>query len=246
MKKLWLTTMVILACATQVFASADEDAYIDKLLEKVSLPYQDAQITALKRLQWSGTSSAKLYDPILESIKEQLEAKKKYNGNRELVAFRIIALGYSGNPKYIEFLENILADENHKRIRRYVRNALGFLPRHQSWNKEIEAVEVDTSGLPFAEAVYFRMLSTNNESIQKLAVRAMTHERKHTPKLLDKTAGMLEIMAPQYLSKEGQDLAAWLCRMLGQNGQGKYQDLLLKVAGETPHPKVAKYATKYL
>ncbi len=246
MKQIALAFLLCVASLSQAFASNEDQAHIDRLIEKVTSLNHNAQIQALKQLQWSGVSSSKLYDPIAEALQTQFEEKNTTGKGKDLAAYRIMALGYSGNDKYIEQLESIASDKSKKRFRRYAKNALKHFDNFQAWNKGIQEIDVDTKGLKLEKAVYYRMLSSNDSGIQRLAARAMFHEKTRDPILLDKTAEVLEQQAFSHLGTESQDAVAWFCKVLGQNGGGEYRDLLSRVIAETPHPKIAKYASKYM
>jgi len=82
--------------------------------------------------------------------------------------------------------------------------------------------------------------------VQRLAARAIFHERIQDTLLLERMAALVEA---QYLNPamegEAEDTLAWFCKALGENAQVRYQTLLQKVAAQSPSAKVAKYARKY-
>ena len=93
---------------------------------------------------------------------------------------------------------------------------------------------------------YLKMLSVDNPYVQRLAARAIFHERRQDADLLALAASRLEAnyQDPE-LPVASQDTLAWLCKALGQSGSLIYQDLLTQVSTGSPHEKIRKHASKY-
>ncbi len=106
--------------------------------------------------------------------------------------------------------------------------------------------DITVEGKSVEVTTYMKMLNVSDYFVQRQAARATYHELRQDPDLLALIAFRLEsLYLLQYLDKHEQDTAAWFCKALGRNGGSKYTALLSKVAQDTPHKKIKKYASKY-
>jgi len=198
----------------------------------------------LSRLQWSGLSDPALYDVIEQRLLAHYgDMNRKVSG---LMAHHARALGYSGNEKYRKTLELVSQDAENSKLRSHAAKALMDLNRFSGWWELLAEPPVQAEGQSIEAATYLQMLNTDNVFVQRLAARAVFHERIQDPLLLERMAALVEA---QYLSPamegEAEDTLAWFCKALGENAQARYQPLLQKVAAQGASAKVAKYARKY-
>ncbi len=221
---------------------------IDSYLVTYKSASIDNKVTMLERLQWSGISSPRLYDPMEKLLLENAGSKSTeiVGDKRKLMAHSIRALGFSGNVKYHETIMLYERDAASGNLRRYARKALVDLDKFQSWNKLIEASNVNTEDKPVEVAIYMKMMSSNDVFLQRQAARAIFHEKQTDTDLIALTA---EKLKAAYLNtgidKPAQDTAAWLCKAIGQSGIEEYADLLRDAVANSPHRKIQKYAKKY-
>ena len=91
------------------------------------------------------------------------------------------------------------------------------------------------------------MLSVDDPLVQRLAARAIFHEKQQDPDLLALTAEKLKALYNKDgLGGEAQDTAAWFCKAIGQSGKPEYQNLLSEVVKTTPYKKIRKHALKFI
>ena len=236
--------LLLAQLAAQAFDSVDEQ--IDYYLDVLDRGNYAVKVQMLQRLQWSGLSDPRLYDAIEAQL---LEHYRESTFNRQplgLLSHQARALGYSGNPKYRTTLARVRKDAGHRKLRRHAEKALQQLPRFRDWHFLIGASDYPVDGKAVEIGVYMKMLSVGNPYVQRLAARAIFHERRQDSDLLALAASRLEAQYRQpALSEAGQDTAAWLCRALGQSGEQQFRTLLAEVSVNSPYQKVRKHAAKY-
>lgn len=238
-------SFILLVIFLPVHAFTTVDEQIDHYLE--ILEYDTSyKITTLERLQWSGLTDPRLYDEIEKQVIDRYQEEGLSEQSRDMLSHLIRALGYSGNDKYRGTLDTVSKGALSNRHRKHAKKALLQLEQFISWNRLLVASDYSVEGKSVEVATYMKMLSTNDVMVQRLAARAIFHERQYDSDLLAMAAEKLEAMYLQDgLPIEAQDTAAWLCKAIGQSGWSEYKELLKKVAANTPYKKVKKHAKMY-
>ena len=204
------------------------------------------KLQMLQRLQWSGLSDPRLFDAIEKQLLEHYRESEYNKQPLAILAHQARALGYSGNEKYRETLAEVRENAGNGKLREHANTALLQLPRFRDWHLLIESSNFPIEGKAAEIGTYMRMLSVDNPYVQRLAARAIFHERRQDADLLALAASRLDarFQDPE-LSIAAQDTLAWICKALGQSGNLIYQDLLTQVSTESPHDKIRKHAAKY-
>eukprot|EP00764_Aduncisulcus_paluster_P015007 gnl/Carplike_NY0171/9331_a13021_145.p1 GENE.gnl/Carplike_NY0171/9331_a13021_145~~gnl/Carplike_NY0171/9331_a13021_145.p1 ORF type:complete len:248 (-),score=7.83 gnl/Carplike_NY0171/9331_a13021_145:135-878(-) len=235
---------LLIAFPTYAFQSQAERAeYYLKVFNTYNL---DAQVRMLDRLEWSGLSDPLLFDRLEEAV---LGVALKENISRneiKLSAHTIKALGYSGQEKYRESINQIREKTSSSKLSRYAGLAAEDLNKFAQWHAQINQVDMALEGGSIEVTIYMKMLNIHDIQLNKLAARAIFHERRTDSDLLALAADKLQhyYLDPS-LDSEGQDAAAWLCKAIGQSGNVAYSDFLNEVALNSPHRKIQKYARKF-
>jgi len=237
-----LVALMLFQVSAKAFESVDEQ--IASYLEIFKSGSYPASFEMLERLQWSGLSDPRLFDTFESLVLEKYKNASFNKNERNLVGYSIRSLGYSGNPKYRATLEEVKKNASASRLRGYAKRALSDMDHFELWHKKINSSDFRVVDKPVEIGMYMKMLSVDDPFVQRLAARAIFHERQTDPELLAMAAENLE---NQYLQSgldgEAQDTAAWLCKAIGQSGQAEYTALLRKIADETPYKKIRKYAS---
>lgn len=238
----------IISVPSMAFSTIDEQ--IDSYLKLLAQPgREEEKQTMLERLQWSGLSDPRLYDPIEAYLLENgtNTSKAVDSETRVVMAHMLRALGYSGNEKYRSTLKQFESKGALGYLRRYARKGAIDLPQFENWNRLIAASTINVEGKTAEVANYMRMLSVDDIFVQRLAARAIFHERQTDKDLIALTAEKLKLIyLDKSLNKEAVDTAAWYCKAIGQSSNTDFDELLGKVAADSPHRKIQKYARKYL
>jgi hypothetical protein len=243
MLKQLLTGISLLAMSSMATAYSSNDEQIDAVLEIVKSGSQKNKEQTLERLQWSGLSDERLYDAFAQHLMDNYQ-KMSFAGNeRRTLAYEIRALGYSGNPKYLEILKRLAKDSENEKLKYYARKARADFPNFHAVQRALAKVSYQQADLPSEVVNYIRLLKTDNSYAQRLAARATYHEYKKEPELLEEMATLLrQTYNKSGLDGEAQDMAAWLCKALIR--AGGYQSLMDEVAENTPYNKIRRYASK--
>ena len=241
----WTGLLILSVSYLPAYAFTTVDEQIDHYLKVMETGNYANKREMLERLQWSGLSDPRLYDeikpPAGQYLKDGLD-KQTIN----LLSHQVRALGYSGNERYRNTLIEIKKDASSSKLRGHARKALIWLDRYIVWNKLIADAKINVEGKNAEVATYMKMLSVDNVFVQRIAARAIFHEKRRDPDLLALIAEKLEaVYIRNGLDKEAQDTAAWFCKAIGQSNELVYGELLSKVAGATPYKKIRKYAKQY-
>lgn len=242
MKKLLLLVAVMTFCQSALaFNSNDEQ--IDHVLTIVESASQTEKLRVLERLQWSTLSDPRLFDTFEQAL---LKHYKNGNLDRDLeksLLYQTRALGYSGNPKYKAVLKTLSNQNDNRRIRNTANRALKDFPYFNKVQELLANTPAEELNLPSEAINYLRLLKTENSYAQRLAARAMFHENRKEPELIEHIVANLkkDYMTPS-LDNLKQDTLAWYCKVL--KNVGGYNDLLLEVAENSPHRKIQKHAAK--
>lgn len=244
---IWIGLVLLLVVNMPVYAFNSVDEQIDHYLEVLEKGGYEAKKQMLERLQWSGLTDPRLFDEIEKQLLAQYQNEDLDKYENSLLSHRARALGYSGNDEYRGSLAEVKKAAFQKRVRQHANKALSELGKYKNWNKMIAQSDITVEGKSVEVTTYMKMLNINDFFVQRQAARATYHELRQDPDLLALIAFRLEsLYLLQYLDKHEQDTAAWFCKALGQNASWEYRELLSKVAKDTPHKKIRKYARKYV
>lgn len=242
----FVVLLFVCALGAPTYAFTTDDERIDHYLEVLDTGHVEAKRQMLERLQWSGLADARLYDEVERRLLSQYNNGDFDRRDLEIMNYEVRALGYSGNAKYQVTLEELRSNRSAGKLRHHAKKALRNLDDFIVWNRLVAKNELVVEGKSAEIVTYMKMLDTNNVFVQRLAARAIFHERLRDKDLLALTANKLESSyMRENLSREQQDTAAWFCKAVGQSGLSQYLALLAKVAAETPHKKIKKYASQY-
>lgn len=241
----WTATLLLLFLSLPGWAFDTVDEQIDHYLGILASDNHSAKVEMLKRLKWTAITDPRLYDEIEKAPASQGLAKKLDKLTIADLAYKIRALGYSGNPRYQQTLSNISNNAKIKKLRGHATKALVDLQRFERWNRLINEAEIGQQGKSVEITTYLKMLNVEDTLVQRFAAKAIVDGAMQDEDLLNEVAAKLQgLYTDPALDKRTQDTAAWYIRALGQSGD--YRDLLTVVNQNTPHKKLKKYSIKYI
>lgn len=199
----------------------------------------DTRKEALIKLQWAGISDEKVFDPIVEKIQSNKKIAPKY------AKIYISALTYSGNPKYLTFLENLSQDTTYSRsIRKLAETHKSQFDRYQSISKLMNDSNSAVGSEEFWAKRYEKGLRVADNVRMRWAARdlylsGLNESSYNTAKIF---------LSENYKTKTDDpyiiDSMSFLCKSLGLSRNTKYKDILIEVANNTPNKKLSKYAER--
>ena len=143
-------------------------------------------------------------------------------------------------------MTRILNESQIKKIRSHTKRAIRDIGLFNLWIQKIALTEAPVEGSDIETTNFMKMLTTGDSDILRLGSRAIYYQHLNDPELLGVAAKQLEsIYHLPELDKNDQDAVAWLCKAIGQAGDPSHVDLLSRVAEESPHKKIRKYAKNY-
>jgi hypothetical protein len=237
-----LITFSLLVLSSVTHAYTTDDARISQMLEIMQSGNNEQKEQMLERLQWSGLSDSRLFDTFESDLMQHYQETYLDRDLASLLAYEVRALGYSGNPKYVTTLELLANKAANSKLKRHARKAKSDLPQFIEVQQQLAKVKLAKVDEQPADIIsYMKLLETNDSYAQRLAARAIYHEQRTQPVLLDLVAEKLKnVYMDTGLDKVGQDMAAWLCKDLKQSV--RYKAFLKEVAANTPHKKIKRYA----
>jgi len=241
----WVAVLLLAVASLPTAAFDTVDGQIDHYLVILEGTDQRAKIAMLKRLQWSGLSDPRLFDVIEAAPLAVIDIKKLDKPTLQEATHKIRTLGYSGNEKYRASLSNLKQNAANRKMRGHAAKALLDLDRFGRWNRQIAASNVKVEGKSAEVTNYMKMLGVDDVLVQRLAARAIFHEKRKDPDLLGMVAEKLKAMhAREGLNGAAQDTGAWYAKALGQSGN--YRDLLVRVNQDSPYKKIKKHSLKFI
>lgn len=241
----WSGFLLLLFVSLPAWAFDTVDEQVDHYLEILASDNHNAKVEMLKRLKWTAITDPRLYDEIEKAPASQYLTKKLDKLTIADLAYKIRALGYSGNPKYQPTLISISNDAPIKKLRKHATKALVDLKRFEVWNRKIAEAEIGQEGKSVEITTYLKMLNVEDTLVQRFAAKAIVDGAVRDPDLLNEVAAKLQgLYTDPGLDKRVMDTAAWFIRALGQSGD--YRDLLTEVNQNTPHKKLKKYSIKFI
>ncbi len=229
------------AMATQ----ADLDKETAKYVRLVQGSNMQQSIRALKKLEWSGVSSNRVYDAIADKLVSLKNTTSK--PGQEEAAWLAKGLAYSGMAKYRPVLKDIADNAEKKKVRKYAEQALGILEDYVKWNPVIGANSVSAPSGRLMQHRIANMLNAQEYTLVRLGAKRVYRAHKGDKALVATAAKRLKAEYP--IAKKGNDMqidaVAWLIKVMAESGDTQYQPLLAEIATQAPNKKVKKYAKKY-
>jgi hypothetical protein len=215
------------------------EADIEKLTQELLTGKVNVREEALTRLRWAGISDERVFDPIAEKLQSNKKINKKY------AKIYIDALTYSGNAKYLQFLEDLSEDKSHKGfIQNMAKKAMLEFDHYKSISQLMNDGKSTSSPEEFWANRYTKGLRVTDRVRMRWAARDLYLSGLNTESYdVAKT-----FLSENYKNASDDsyliDSMAFLCKSLGLSRNTKYKDILIEIANNTPNKKLAKYAER--
>jgi len=195
---------------------------------------------------------------VLDVLAEVLISHYPQNLSYELdtLAWACRALGDSGNARYAKIMEDIIASNVHRKLKKYATKALRKMEDSQT-STPYTAGTVKLEKLQAAEKAS-RPVSKFNESEQ--GILALANYDLHSIKRLAQkmhaqgspsvalSDSLAQFIANNYkiANNHNSDTLAWACKGLAGNDDGRYNQLLEEVVDNTNSRAMRKHCSKAL
>jgi hypothetical protein len=246
-----LKKFIYLIALASISFSAVADTYgpaFDKDVESFSAAFsggnEKALDEALIRLQWAGITDPRIFDPLVEKIKQN-------NKKPKILATYVQALTYSGSPQYRVFLEQLSLDRaQSSSVRDEAKNGLMLVNKYQ---QIAEYMATDTEKATTYKELWATRYKNGLAVDDRVRMRWAARDLYLFPlgvEGFDVAKKTLEANIYNTIDDDYKiDAFAFLCKALGLSRNADYKDVLVQLANNSPNKKLAEYAersTQYL
>ncbi len=219
-----------------------KDNTLEQYQEAFSSTNRLTQQKATQNLAISGLSSPEIYDVIEQNIKTNLPLttdKRKLDS----LAYLVRALAYSGNDKYLSFINSLMDSSQPKKIRRHAQKAKVELYRYKTWNKILNGEKAVN---PDQNQRLINAFRSYDVGLMQVAARKMIELRLEDDTVLDVIAEELKLARLLIHDRAAISAYAYMAKAIATTSKPKYKPSLEELKATIPHKKVRKYISKYL
>ncbi|QNM97403.1 hypothetical protein [Chitinimonas koreensis] len=236
----FVASALIAACAVfSTAATVEEDT--DRYLKVVQGDVAQHALE-LQDMAWMGLSDPRLFDAIEQRLLADHVAADRKEGkdgklDRLRIARYILALGFSGQSKYVPTLQKFRGDLDYGR---FAKDALEDMPVYAKWNPVISNRATFDPKLGDEANRAINMLRSDDMMLKRLGAKRVFFQVRDDA-VLDVLAQQVE---QNYMSTkdENEDAVAWLVKALSQARRTGDFTLLRKVQTQAPSGKIRRYA----
>ncbi|PLX76809.1 MAG: hypothetical protein C0615_06250 [Desulfuromonas sp.] len=188
---------------------------------------------------------------ILQKIESKLRAGYNKRANdryhNDEMAYYCKTLSATGDMKYKKLLEEVASGTSNRNLKRHAGNSLKLLADNAEL-KQIKSAKGDwDSSLSDSENKQMAMLRSDQFRLKRTAAKELYGNPGANVKVFDEVANQL-LAGTKEMSRDRDyvDTMAWLCKALGNSGQAKYKETLLKAKAQTSNANLKKYADQAL
>ena len=219
-----------------------KDDTLEQYKEIFSSTNSVTQQKAIKKLAISGLNSPEIYDVIEQNIKTNLPlAKDKHKLND--MAYLVRALAYSGNDKYVSFINSLMDRNQPRKIRGHAQKAKVELYKYKMWNKVLNAGK---DSRPSQDQRLINAFKSNDVSLMEISARKMIELNLDNDSVLDVIGEELKSARLLVHDRQAISAYAYMAKAIATTSKPKYKPLLEELKTTIPHKKVRKYISKYL
>lgn len=222
-----------------------QDTQIADIINNINSGNIDQQKQAIKLLVVGGITDPTIYD-LLENKLQTTLPMSTSNTDIDNAAWLIRGLGYSGNRKYSQTLNNIVSGSYHKKLKKYANQALENLDKYKYWNtilgdKSLYATDQSQQNNALANA-----LRSDDLELMRLAAKRIMDDRQYDDFILAVLSN--ELKTPRLMAddKLAIDTYANMAKALASSGNTTYRDVIENIATTSSNKKLKNYAESYL
>ncbi len=243
MKLFSSTTLLILSLLSPL--SWADDNTLAQYQEIFSANNPTSQQEAIKKLAISGFSTPELYDVIVQNIKTNLpQTKDKHALNN--MAYLVRALAYSGNEKYLPFINSLMSKEQPKKIRAHAKKSKIELYQYKKWNQIFNATSENNATVLDQNQRLINAFKGDDIGLMELSAKRMIELRLEDKAVLDAIGQELKSARLLVHDRQAISAYAYMAKAIASSSKPEYKPLLEDLKMTIPHKKVRKYISKYL
>ena len=236
MRVIFSVLMLLVFAGQTVAATLEED--VNRYIQ-IFKGNPGSHVAAAETFAWMGISDTRVFDLIEQRLLQVGSAMPGDRGDKDLTAWYIHALGFSGQQKYVPTISTFLTSKTYER---YAREDLARLPLYQKWNPVIS--NRATFNPQYSDDVnrILNMLRSDDFSLKRLGAKRVYFQDKDEV-LLDQLEKEVRANYTRVGSDTG-DQIAWMIKALASSNKDKYLPLFQEALVGAKDPTVNRYAKK--
>ncbi len=203
------------------------------------------QIATAKKLEWSGFSEPRLFDPIEKTLLNNYTSSHDKE-SIDHMSWLCKALAYSGNKKYLATLELVKANGSHRKLKKYAQKSIAVLHNYSRLNPYILQTNQWNPNWSNTLNRTQSMLQSPELQLKRLAAKLIYSRGLYDKVILEQ---LQQQLLDNYLLKPNDklfvDTWAWAAKALAASGQTQYHNTIERVATSAESKKLRKYAKRY-
>lgn len=240
-----LFSLLIFSSATAT-AGTSVNAEIKDYIKTFKTGSHLQQERACQTLEWAGLSDTRIFDLVEKNLLAGYQNATSKAAINEM-SWLVKALGFSGQEKYRNTIDEVAASGSHKKLRKYAVGSSKSLAKYTKWNAIISNRKQDNSKKSLGVNRLANMLRSDELELNHLATRRLANEGTNDSYLLDilmKTTQ--KRMVEEDSSREFTKAVADMLKVLAMTREDKYLAVVEEASTTAYNKKVKKYATKFL
>lgn len=210
---------------------------------------KEEQILAINsKIRFSGITNVELFD-IAEKNMLGTNSTKAKREDVQYISWMVQMLAFSGQEKYKDSLNKLLATTKVSTIKRHITSSLEVLPKYHRWNI---IVSQNLENVPFPDlsrARLINMLNSEDPELVRGGASIANHFYLEDEEITDLVEKRLLIFYPKATaisSDQYAEASAWLCKILGNTRKQKYVPTLKQILNSSQAPALQRWAKKSL
>lgn len=224
---------------------SDQDSQIADIINSINSGNIDQQKQAINLLIVGGITDPTIYD-LLENKLQTTLPMSTSNVDIDNAAWLIRGLGYSGNRKYSQTLNNIVSGSYHKKLKKYATQALENLDKYKHWNTILGDKSQYTADQSQQNNALANALKSDDLELMRLAAKRIMDDQNYDDFLLERLS--VELKNPRLMSNDklAIDTYANMAKALAASGNTQYREVIENIANNNANKKLKSYAESYL
>lgn len=229
--------MLALAPSVSHATQADVDAELAALIRDFDSGTQELKPLVERRIKWTGITDPRLFDRIDQRLMS--ECTRVDFGEGEDCGWMAQALAFSGQEKYRARLDWLRTSTDSGKLVRHLESSLEALPVFARWNPMISAGLEQAPPGGLRKARVMNMLRAADPKLARAGASFVYDEFSRDREVTDLVRDRLLAL---YREPAYADVAAWLCKALGQSGNRDYLPVLRQVRDAGTRSSVQRWA----
>lgn len=203
------------------------------------------QKQAIDSLVMAGLSDPKVFETLHAKFQASLPLAVN-NASIDYSAWLLKGLAYSGDEKYLQTFNEIIAGDYPGKLKKYAKKSIPTLKQYQSWTPILSDTSQYEASHTREVNVIANALRSDELELKRYAAKRMINRSMHAPYLLSVLDN--ELREPRQLKHEklAINTYAYMAKALASSAKPEYKATIEHIAEHSSEKKLRKYARKYL